>query len=144
MEPDVGREWGVPFTVSRLHLLIGSQKASRSFLNMFFVLIQWPVSLRATSDKDLWSLCPFRGCRIYTWNIWKHTIGGSDSKESSCNAGDVGFNPWVGKIPWRRVCQPTPVFLPGESPWTEEPGKLQSMGLQRHRTDWVTKPSTEW
>ena len=26
-----------------------------------------------------------------------------------------GFNPWVGKIPWKRVWQPTPVFLPGES-----------------------------
>ena len=26
-----------------------------------------------------------------------------------------GFNPWVGKIPWRRRRQPTPVFLPGES-----------------------------
>ena len=26
--------------------------------------------------------------------------------------------------------QPTPVFLPGESPWTEEPGELQSMGLR--------------
>ena len=25
------------------------------------------------------------------------------------------FNPWVGKIPWRRKWQPTPVFLPGES-----------------------------
>ena len=25
------------------------------------------------------------------------------------------FNPWVGKIPWRRAWQPTPVFLPGES-----------------------------
>ena len=25
---------------------------------------------------------------------------------------------WVGKIPWRRAWQPTPVFLPGESPWT--------------------------
>ena len=24
-------------------------------------------------------------------------------------------NPWVGKIPWRRAWQPTPVFLPGES-----------------------------
>ena len=24
------------------------------------------------------------------------------------------LNPWVGKIPWRRACQPTPVFLPGE------------------------------
>ena len=25
------------------------------------------------------------------------------------------FNPWVGKIPWRRAWQPTPVFFPGES-----------------------------
>ena len=25
------------------------------------------------------------------------------------------MNPWVGKIPWRRKWQPTPVFLPGES-----------------------------
>ena len=26
-----------------------------------------------------------------------------------------GFNPWVGKIPWRKKWQHTPVFLPGES-----------------------------
>ena len=26
-----------------------------------------------------------------------------------------GFHPWVGKIPWRRAWQPTPVILPGES-----------------------------
>ena len=25
------------------------------------------------------------------------------------------FNSWVGNIPWRRKCQPTPVFLPGKS-----------------------------
>ena len=25
------------------------------------------------------------------------------------------FNPWVGKMPWRRKWQPTPEFLPGES-----------------------------
>ena len=25
------------------------------------------------------------------------------------------FNPWVGKIPWRRKWQPAPVFLPGKS-----------------------------
>ena len=30
---------------------------------------------------------------------------------------------------WRRQWQPTPVLLPGDS-WTEEPGRLQSMGLQ--------------
>ena len=28
---------------------------------------------------------------------------------------DPGFDPWVGKIPWRREWQLTPVFLPGES-----------------------------
>ena len=42
-----------------------------------------------------------------------------------------GFNPWVGKIPWKRAWQPTPVFLTGESPWTKEPGGLQSIVLQR-------------
>ena len=38
--------------------------------------------------------------------------------------GRPGFNPWVGKIPWRRAWQPTLVFLPGESARTEEPGGL--------------------
>ena len=28
--------------------------------------------------------------------------------------GQCGFDPWVGKILWRRACQYTPVFLPGE------------------------------
>ena len=32
------------------------------------------------------------------------------------NAGDPRSTLWVGKIPWRREQQPTPVFLPGESP----------------------------
>ena len=38
--------------------------------------------------------------------------------------GRPGFNLWVGKIPWRRAWQPTPGFLPGESPWMEEPKGL--------------------
>jgi len=42
--------------------------------------------------------------------------GGSDGKESPCNAGRITprFNPWVGKIPWRREWLPTPAFLPGK------------------------------
>ena len=40
------------------------------------------------------------------------------------------FYPWVRKTPWRRVWQPTLVFLLGESPWTEEPGRLLSMGCK--------------
>jgi len=44
---------------------------------------------------------------------------------------------WVRSLgwedPWRRAWPPTPVFLPGESPWTEEPGGLLSMRSQRVR-----------
>ena len=39
------------------------------------------------------------------------------------------FDPWVGKIPWRRAWQPTPVFLL-ENPMTVEPCGPQSVGLQ--------------
>ena len=40
---------------------------------------------------------------------------GLSGKESTCQCGRHGFDSWVGKIPWRRKWQPTPVFLPGES-----------------------------
>ena len=49
-------------------------------------------------------------------------------KNPPANAGDLRD---PGTIPWRGAWQPTPVFLPGESPRTEEPGGLQSIGLQR-------------
>ena len=45
-------------------------------------------------------------------------------------------------IPWRRAWQLTPVFLPGESPWTEEPGGLRPMGSQRAGHGWATKHRT--
>ena len=44
--------------------------------------------------------------------------GGTSGKGPACQyrrCKRCRFNPWVGKIPWRRVWQPTPVFLPGES-----------------------------
>ena len=40
---------------------------------------------------------------------------------------------------WRRAWQATPVFLHGESPWTEEPGKLPSTGPQRIGHNSMTK-----
>ena len=42
--------------------------------------------------------------------------GGSEVKASACNAGDLGSIPGSGRSPWRRNWQPTPPFLPGESP----------------------------
>ena len=58
---------------------------------------------------------------------------GSAGEESTCkagNPGDTSLIPGSGRFPWRRKRQPLPVFLPGKSPWREEPGRLQSMGLQ--------------
>ena len=47
--------------------------------------------------------------------MWsKDFAGGSDGKASAYNEGDL-VDPWVGKIPWRRKWQPTPVLLPGKS-----------------------------
>ena len=57
--------------------------------------------------------------------------GGSDGKKSTCDAGDLGSVPGLGRSPWRRARQPTLAFLPGESPWTEDLGGIQSTGSQR-------------
>ena len=43
--------------------------------------------------------------------------GGTSGKESTCQSRRhkrSGFDPWVGKIPWRRASQSTPGFSPGE------------------------------
>ena len=52
-------------------------------------------------------------------NIWAMGFpGGTSGKEPTwkCQRHKRRvFDPWVGKIPWRRAWQPTPVFLPGKS-----------------------------
>ena len=43
--------------------------------------------------------------------------GGASGKEPTCQCRrrkGLGLNPWIGKIPWRKKWQPTPVFLPAE------------------------------
>ena len=75
---------------------------------------------------------------IISWHYGCSSAG----KESACNAGDPGLIPGLERFPWRRAWQLTPVFLPGESPWTEEPGGLQSMWSQRVGHNWATKHNT--
>jgi len=48
-------------------------------------------------------------------------------KNLSAMRGDPGSIPESGKIPWRRECLPTPVFLPGEF----HGQRLQSMGIAK-------------
>ena len=52
-----------------------------------------------------------------------------------------GSDPWVGKIPWRRAWQPTPVFLPGESHGQRSLTGCRPWASQRVRHEWATKHS---
>ena len=63
-------------------------------------------------------------------NVQRGFPSGSVVKNLPANAGEEQFDPRVGKIPWRRRWQPTPVFLPGKvhgqrslagySPWVHK------------------------
>ena len=60
---------------------------------------------------------------------------GSEVKESACQCWRHEFESGVRKIPWRRLWQPTPVFLPGKSH-----GQRSLLGYsKRVGHDWATK-----
>ena len=65
----------------------------------------------------------------------------SDSKESSCNAGDPGSI--SGSVPWRRVWQPTPVFLPGGFHGQRSVVGYSPWGCEVEH-DWVTSTFRVW
>ena len=59
----------------------------------------------------------------YSWaSLVAHTVKNPPAMQET----------WVQSLGWedplKKAWQPTPVILPGDSPWTEEPGGLQSMG----------------
>ena len=78
--------------------------------------------------NKLWLRIPFKqGCGQGSESAYQMALEVKNLPVNAGNIRDAG-SIWVRKILWRRAWHPTPVFLPGESPWTEEPGKLQSMG----------------
>ena len=90
---------------------------------LIFVLFSFPAAHLQYIDKL------FTCFYTHLWVFLRLPRWLSD-KESTCQCRSHrrrGFNPWVGKIPWRRAWQPTPEFLPekshgqrslvGYSPW---------------------------
>ena len=73
--------------------------------------------------------------------------GGTTGKELACQCRRYkrhGFDPWVGKLPWRRKWLPTPVFFPGKShgqrslvsysPWSrKEMDKFEQLSMHTHK-----------
>jgi len=91
--------------------------------------------MKVKSETEVTQLCLPLCLLLCPWDF----PGKSTGVECHCllwRCRRRGFNPWVGKIPWRRKWQPTPVFLVGNP---------IPIGLQRVGCDWAHRhPFTKW
>ena len=76
-------------------------------------------------------------------------LSGRDSTRQRRRQRRHGVDPWVGKIPWRRKCQPTSVFLPGKSPGQRSlvgssPWCCKELGITAQLSDWAHTHAHMW
>ena len=114
------------------------------------------------TSNNLWKFEKFRnkdsqesGIQLQTPALWLLAVqswgipnwsslglpGGWDRKASACNAGDLGSSLGLGRSPGEGNGTPLQ-YSCLEIPWTEEPGRLQSMGSQRVGYDWAISLSS--
>ena len=77
-------------------------------------------------------------CNLLTFGLWKNIwlIGlpwWVSGKESTCQIGDIGLIPGLGRSPEKEVATLSSI-LAWKIPWIEQPGRLQSMGSQKSWT----------
>ena len=87
-------------TPSPPSLLLLPRMSSLSFFSFIILPLRTPV---------------YNSLRLTVFIVSVGFPGGTSGEESTCQCRRRGFDPWVGKIPWRRKWQLSPVFLPGES-----------------------------
>ena len=86
-----------------MYMRVQSLSCVQFFATPWTVIHQAPLSMRF-SRQQYWSRLPFPVPEAFP---------------------NPGFNPWIGKIPWRRERLPTPVFWPGlYSPWGQSQTQL--------------------
>ena len=134
--PPGGEKWG------RIRLESGCQSHRVSLLSYKWSRVE-KASMCNNFGDIVCSKCISK-VSINDWQGWLNAYlthsdfpGGTSGKRTCLSmqeARKAGSIPGLGRS-WSREWQPTPVFLPGESPWTEEPGGLQSMGSQRFGHD---------
>ena len=129
--------------VELLNHMIVLFKFLRNIYSVFYAGKEMTVRTRH-GTTDWFKNWERRMSRLYTvtclFNLYAQGFPGSSfGKKSSWNMGDLGLKDPLGKgvatyfsIVARRI------------PWTEEPGRLQSMGSQRVRHGWTSKHSTEY
>ena len=105
------------------------RKINGSVWEQLWETLWWQKRLGPGSLSEVWGL--LKASSGLPWWL--------SGKESACNAGDLGLIPGSGRSPGEGMATHSSI-LAWRIPWTEEPGGLQSIGLQRVRHDWVTNP----
>ena len=93
--------------------------------------------LQSTFTMEKWRghACKYGSCLGTSWNPWRNyctvlmTSLVAQMVSVCLQCGRPRFNPWVGKIPWRRKWQSTPILLPGKSH-----GQRSLVGVAKSRT----------
>ena len=86
---------------------------------------QQPQDIPKFERKEWYACMPLSTCKGLSWWLRQESI--------YLQFGRPRFDPWVGTMPWRRECS----TLAQSIPWTEESGRLQSMG-------WKESDTTKW
>ncbi|KAB0378112.1 hypothetical protein FD755_009690 [Muntiacus reevesi] len=92
----------------------------------------WAPLFAEVSEEVTHSSCVC--CSCFPFSHPKKRLGAGFSHMTDCEFAECSDPSNVNlqwKISWRKAWQPTPAFLPGESSWTEEPCRVQSIGSQR-------------
>ena len=113
-----------PNFICRLTCLTGTLKEIKKILNVEFPGLHhsegesmkwWSKAHRLCFSQLCWLLANY----WFPLHVFMYILyfigdfpGGASGKGPACQ---FGLDPWVGKIPWKRAWQPTPVFWPGES-----------------------------
>ena len=106
---------------------IGSQRVRHDWVTELNWTKRFTVYFCKGRQKEGGNLGRVRMVIMYFFFFNMRFPGGSDSKESACNAGDLGSIPGLGRSPGGWHGNPLQYSWPGEFPWTEEPVGLQSM-----------------
>ena len=71
------------------------------------------LTLKLYNPKDFFLVARWPGFDLCSTFYWASQVALVVEKQpaNARDTIDTGYDPWVGKIPWRRAWQPTPVFL---------------------------------
>ena len=124
-------------SVVHIYIYIYTLFFSDYFTLYWYVIARYCIQLSGQYSWALWFTC-----LIYSRVHLLGFPGGSDSKESACNVGDLGLVPGLGRFPGGGPGNHPLQHLARRIPMDKGTWRLQSVGSQSVGHDWATKHST--